>query len=254
MNDETPSTEDELTRLADGSASDAEREALRTRVDGSAELGARLDEQARAIALVHAAADDVTAPASLRASVREMTGGRPATRRRRALYMPVATALAVVIAAIVLAVQGSSTTPTVRQTARLALSAAILPAPGPDLANHELLDVRVGNIPFPSYVPSVGWQATGARRDRLHGRPVTTVFYRAADGTRVGYAIVSGHALADPRGPSETVAGVRYVFGGVGSARLVTWRRDGHTCVIAGRSVGDATLLALAGADERTGR
>jgi hypothetical protein len=32
---------------------------------------------------------------------------------------------------------------------------------------------------------------------------------------------------------------------------LITWVRNGHTCVIAGRNVSYATLLRLASADER---
>jgi hypothetical protein len=49
------------------------------------------------------------------------------------------------------------------------------------------------------------------------------------------------------RGPT----GIRYVFVSSGGAQIITWRRDGHTCVIAGRSVARRTLLALAAADEQ---
>ncbi len=274
MDDQMPEnptpTETELARLADGSLPVAEREALGARAQASPELAAALREQERAVSLMRSA-DDAVAPASLRASIEAMTGTESTTtaapraarrartpgglrltapRWRRRMFMPAATALAIAVAGVVVIVSGGGS-PTVPQTARLALSAATMPAPAQSTSDHDLLDLRVGRIPFPAYVRSVGWQASGTRRDALDGRTVTTVFYRAADGTRVGYAIVSGTALAAPDGPSQTIGGVRYIFGDAGSARLVTWWRDGHTCVVAGRGVGDATLLALATADAR---
>ena len=271
MDDQMPQTptptEAELARLADGSLPAAARESLRARAQASPELAAALREQERAVALMRSV-DEIAAPASLRASIESMTAPELATtadrdartprrarlatpRWRRRLFMPAATALALVVAAVVVIVSGGGS-PTVPQTAHLALSAATLPAPAPSASDHELLDLHVGRIPFPSYVRSIRWRASGTRRDVLHGRTVTTVFYRAGDGTRVGYAIVSGSTLDAPAGPSQTIGGVRYTFGHAGSAKLVTWWRDGHTCVIAGRTVGDQTLLALATADEHT--
>jgi hypothetical protein len=89
------------------------------------------------------------------------------------------------------------------------------------------------------------------RHDTLDGRRVTTVFY-SSGRARVGYSTVSGDALVAPGGRTvRSPGGVRYVLSASDGARLVTWRRDGHTCVIAGRSVGPGTLLALAAADER---
>ena len=263
MNDEITPTDAQLARLADGSLPVGERESLRERAASSPELAAARDEQARAVALLRST-DEVVASAALRASVQGISDGAAfrarergpnrlplaGSRRRHSLFMPAATALAIVVAAVVVKAGGTGT-PTVGQTARLALAPAMAPAPRPDASDRRLLALRVGDVPFPSYVRTLGWDAIGARRDTLHGRRVTTVFYRARDGTRVGYAIVAGRMLADPSGPSQTIHGVRYVLGTVGSARLVTWWRDGHTCVIAGPRVGDATLLALATADER---
>jgi hypothetical protein len=40
-------------------------------------------------------------------------------------------------------------------------------------------------------------------------------------------------------------------MGRAGDVNLITWVRNGHTCVIAGRNVSHATLLRLASADER---
>jgi hypothetical protein len=45
--------------------------------------------------------------------------------------------------------------------------------------------------------------------------------------------------------------GVAFTLQKSGPARLISWVRSGHTCVIAGRSVSYAALLALATSDER---
>ena len=267
MSDDLTPTEAELARLADGSLPGAERAALHARAQASPELAAALGEQEHAVSLMRSA-EDVTAPASLRASIQAMTAPELTTtadrdartprrarlaapRWRRRVFMPAATALAIVVAAVVVIVSGGGS-PTVSQTAHLALAAATMPAPAPSASDRDLLDLHVGRIPFPSYVRSTRWRASGTRRDTLHGRTVTTVFYRTGDRTRVGYAIVSGRTLATPAGPTQTIGGVRYTLAHAGSAKLVTWWRDGHTCVIAGPTVSDQTLLALATADEHT--
>ncbi len=73
-----------------------------------------------------------------------------------------------------------------------------------------------------------------------------TVFYGARSGERVGYAIVDGHELPVSGGQTVTRGGISYRLLSRASARLVTWLRHGHTCVIAGRGVSDVTLLRLA--------
>jgi hypothetical protein len=255
MNDTDPAIDPQIAPLADGSLTGAARDELAARVEASPALRTQLREQERAVALMRAT-EKVAAPASLRAAVNELTAPSAAARSHRIaaprwrprLFVPLATGLAVAIAAVVIAVQGTPA-PTVTQTARLALAPATAPPPAEQTANRDLLSAHVGNIPFPSYQEEVGWKATGLRRDSLHGRTVTTVFYRARNGTRAGYSIVSGDTLADPQGSAVTTHGVRYTFARVGSARLVTWRRSGHTCVIASHSLSDRTLLTLAIAD-----
>jgi hypothetical protein len=270
--------EAELTRLADGSLPEAEREALRAQVAGSPGLRARLSEQEHAVSLVKATGE-ISAPPELRASVGELAdasrGGRarllgadprapaaprrpPAARRRIAVWRPRATLAlaglaAALIAVVSIALHGGAS-PTVQRTARIGLAAATGPAPGVDPANRELLALRPSGarrIPFPSYASLAGWRAIGVRHDTLDGRRVTTVFYAVGSG-RAGYSIVSGAALPVPRGPQVRGAhGVRYVLARSDGARYVTWRRDGHTCVIASRSLPRGTLLALAASDER---
>ncbi|MHB1837511.1 MAG: hypothetical protein ACYCXW_21410, partial [Solirubrobacteraceae bacterium] len=128
-----------------------------------------------------------------------------------------------------------------------ALAAATLPAPAVDTSDAARLRISAAGIPFPNWTQVGGWRAVGARTDSLGGRRVKTVFYAARGGMRVGYAIVSGPALTTMRGTTVTLySGMRFTLASVAGARLITWRRDGHTCVVAGRSVSDATLEALA--------
>ena len=252
MTDTANPIDPRVAGLADGSLTGARREAVEAEVQASPQLRAELREQERAVRLVRAT-DAIVAPASLRASIDELTapsGGRrrASSRRQLRLFAPAMTVIAVIVVALVVGLHGSSA-PTVPQTARLALAAATTGPPAERAGNHDLLAAHVGAVTFPSYEATIGWKATGSRRDTLHGRRVMTVFYRAPHGTRVGYSIVSGKTLTALRGPAATVGGVRYVFGHVGTAKLVTWWRDGHTCVIAGRTVGRRALLALAAAD-----
>jgi hypothetical protein len=135
--------------------------------------------------------------------------------------------------------------PTIAQTARLALASATIPAPQPDSAHSDQLRLRGAGIPFP-YWGKAGWETAGARIDTLDGRRIVTVFYKDAADVEVGYAIVSGPALRAITGTSRTVRRVRFTLRRQGHAELVTWQRDGHTCVLAGPPMAYSTLLSLA--------
>ena len=253
MTDPPQLPEADLAALADGSLPAARQAELRVRVQASPQLAAALAEQEQAVSLLRAL--DQPAPAALRARVRELTGAvaPPAARRRhRLLFMPAATALAVVVVALIVAVQGGGRAPTVPQTARLALAAATEPTPPVDRGEPDRLSLVAAGIPFPYYERTLGWETAGRRTDTLGGRRIVTVFYRSANGTRVGYMIVSGSPLNPGQGREVTRGGVRFTLAHAGAATLVTWRRSGHTCVIAGRSVLESVLLTLAEADEQT--
>jgi len=89
----------ELAALADDSLPPERRAALQTQVDGSDELAARLEEQQRAVALFQRAAEEVEAPASLRADVdAQRLGRRRAWPRPRFVLAGVAVAAVVVVA------------------------------------------------------------------------------------------------------------------------------------------------------------
>lgn len=256
MTDQSQLPEAELAALADGSLPADRRAQLRAQIEASPELAAALAEQERAVTMLRAL--DEPAPAALRDRVREMTDGGPRTARpsrarswRRSLFVPAATALAVAVAALVVLLGGGgSSAPTVPQTARLALAAATSPAPPEDPAHRGLLRLRVGGLAFPYYGHSAGWKATGARTDTIADRRIVTVFYTSR-GHRVGYAIVSGAPLGIGGGTVVTHGGVTYWLQHAHGAKLITWRQDGHTCVIAGHRVSPRTLLALASAEKK---
>jgi hypothetical protein len=213
-------------------------------------------EQQRAISLLRSV--DLAAPDALRARLETMideAGGRKqrpplSSRWRNTLFVPAATAFAIVIVALVVLFGSGSKAPSINQTAKLALSSATAPAPARDAARPDLLSAGVDGIPFPSYVSNPGWHAIGSRTQVIHDRTIVTVYYRAPDGTRVGYSIVPGHTLTPPGGRTTVHDGVQYTYGRVGSGRYITWPRGGHTCVIAGQRVSDRALLRLAQADE----
>jgi hypothetical protein len=252
MTDELKAPESELTRLADGTLP-ADRQAdLRAQVGQSEELTAALAEQKRAVTMLRAL--DEPAPAALRARLDELTGTAPARggpRWRRVFVLPGATAIAAAAAAVVILVSGGGATPTVPVAARLALASATLPAPPVNPNQSQNLTLSAAGIPFPAWGPQKGWTATGARTDTVDGRKITTVFYLGHHGNRIGYAITDGAPLSGVNGESVNRYGVHFTLQQSGRARLISWVRSGHTCVIAGSSVSYRVLLALATADER---
>ncbi len=252
MTDELTQPDGELTRLADGSLPEDRQADLLAQIRQSPELTAALAEQKRAVTMLRAL--DEPAPAALRAHVEELTGTattpRRAPRWRRAFVLPGVTALAAAVAAVVILVSGGGTAPTVPAAARLALASATLPTPAVDPAQSKNLTLVAAGIPFPAWGPQAGWTANGARTDTVDGRKITTVFYRGRKGGRIGYAITNGAPLTGVHGQTVTRGGVRYTLQQSGPARLISWVRSGHTCVIAGRSVSYAALVALATAEE----
>jgi hypothetical protein len=250
-------TERELAALADGSLAPERRAEVEERVGGSHELKDALAEQRGTVALLTAV--DVRAPASLHGRVEQML--TPAARRKRVLWRPravlaatAAAAIAVVAVAIGLSEGGSGgglsgggpSALNVREAATLTLSPATMPAPAESSANRAELAATVGGVPFPYWKERFGWRGSGARADRVGGRAVTTVFYSNARGRRIGYAIVSGRAPSVSGGTVVSRWGVRYRVLSQSGATVVTWERDGHLCVVAGRGVSARTLLGLA--------
>jgi hypothetical protein len=204
---------------------------------------------------------DVRAPDELHRKIEALVAESDSARRRslwpRSLGGPpslgfklggAAAALAAVVAALVLSLAGGGAPAlTLRQASALTLRAATMAAPAQSPSNPRQLAVAVDGVAFPYWGDHLGWRATGARVDHIGGRTVTTVFYADDRGRRVGYAIVAGTPA--PAVSGGTIAwrdGTSFRMMRENRARLVTWLRDGHLCVVSGRDMDSATLLRLA--------
>src|SRR5918996_1616278 len=82
--------------------------------------------------------------------------------------------------------------------------------------------------------------------DEIDGRSAVTVFYEK-DGRRIGYTILSGDPI-DPPDEASTANREGVTLRGLSADGrvIVTWLRDGRTCVLSGTDVDAATLLDLA--------
>lgn len=124
--------------------------------------------------------------------------------------------------------------------------------PAPAARPGGTLDASVAPISFPDWQAhppgpaGAAWRASGARADNVGGRDVTTVFYDAPGGQRVGYAIAAGDELPAAGGRYVRRDGVDTWVYEVDGAPAVMWYRDGRTCVVAGRDVDVDTLVTLA--------
>jgi hypothetical protein len=194
--------------------------------------------------------EGVRAPASLHRSIEELVSSAPTRQRRRApaLRLAGAGALATAAVAVVVLVLGGGVAPapTVLEASRVALAPSNRAAPVENPARQGTLKASVEGVSFPYWGGRGDWPAAGARSDRLDGRAITTVFYTARGGMRVGYAIVAGSPLpAPPTGTVVERGGVRFDVLAAAGATIVTWREGGHTCILAARGLPARTLLDL---------
>lgn len=237
-------TRRDLARLADGSLGGYERAELEARLGGSPTLRAAFERQRAGATALRGL--NLEAPASLRARIAAEGATSPRVRRPRRLAL--AGALAAVAAAAlaaVLVLPAGSESPTVVEAARLAER----PPTGPvavERSNPKLLAASVERVPFPNLSNQFGWREVGTRSDRLAARDARTVLYEH-DGKRIAYTIVSGAGIAAPSDASTTRRnGVTLHTLADRGRRVVTWWRDGRTCVLSASNVGDRELLKLA--------
>jgi hypothetical protein len=200
---------------------------------------------------------DVRAPESLHRQVQALVAdasrrkGRPRLGRGRSPALAgyaFAGALAAAVAAIVIAIalSGGGNGPFVRQASALTLGRATAAAPRENPHSSGQLAAAVEGVAFPYWEDRFGWRSTGTRTDHVNGRAVTTVFYADRLGRQIGYAIVAGAPA--PKQDGGAIAwrnGTRFHIQQLHGATVVSWLRDGHLCVVAGRGVSGATLLAL---------
>lgn len=239
-----PNNEEQLTRLADETLAAPAREALLRDVAESPELAAALAEQSDAVRIVRSI--DIEAPAALRASVTALARRPPRQRVRWQLALPSSLVVGAAVVALVLALASSGKPVTVVRAAHLALSAATLTAPAPTVGDPATVTTAIDGVSFPDW-RARGWQTTGARRDRLGGHDIDTVFYSSASYPAVGYSIAAGAPLkVGSVEQALLIHGVRFEVIRADGATIVTWLRDGHTCVLAARNVEAGVLLHLA--------
>ena len=203
---------------------------------------------------------DVPAPPELHRRVQAMADEAsarrsPLSRNPLALRLgapALALAALVVTALLVLGSSGATSPLNVQRTAAFALAGATRAAPGEDPSARSQLEANVEGISFPYWDERFGWRSSGSRVDHAGGRAITTVFYSDSAGGRVGYAIVAGSPPPSAgAGTIHWVGRTPYFLSSAGGAGVVSWIRSGHLCVVAGRGVPAATLLALASWQER---
>jgi anti-sigma factor RsiW len=244
----TPDELPDLSKLADGSLDAARRDEVRARIERSPELSASYERERRVVALLHESRATERAPAALRARIE---GARPSpavrTRRRLGYAGGLSAALAAIVLVLVLALPGGSPgAPSLSQAAALAVRgpAAAAPAPDPDAPQRQL-GQSLEQVYFPNWMTRFGWRAVGQRTDRLDGRRAVTVYYEW-HGQRIAYTIVGAPALNEPAVRVTQLNGVQLRTLRLGGRLVVTWQRDGHTCVLSGAAVSPAELRHLA--------
>jgi hypothetical protein len=238
--------ERDLARLADGTLRGPRRDRLEQLVARSPELQTRLDAQRRAVAATRSLARRERAPLALHTQYGALV--RPQRRRAPAVGLGLAAAAGALVWTIA-ALGGGQAALTVAQAATIALRPATASVAEPASDDHVALPgVQVDGMPFPYWEDRFGWHAAGERTDHIDGRQLTTVFYRHG-AERIAYTIVSGNALGPVAAAHTTVrAGTLLADSWSGGRRIVTWLRQGHTCVLSGgRGVPLGALLKLAG-------
>ena len=238
----------DLARLADGSLPADRRAELEEQVAASPQLSTLVERQGIALDALRGTAD-TGAPARLRADVDRRRGpARAAGRRRPRVAIGGAIAAAASVAlALVLTLPGAGPVgPSVADAAALAENPPTQAAPRGVSGTPQLLHARVDGVPFPNYAAQFGWHTSGARADDPSGRHATTVYYEKG-GRTVAYTIVSGDALDPPSHTrSITRGGVEYRVFREDGRTVVTWDRDGRTCVLSSTAARPAELLTLA--------
>jgi hypothetical protein len=234
-----------LAQLADGTLEGQARVEMEAEVAHSPTLRAALARQQAGRNALRGL--DLQASPSLRERIATSASPprRPARRHRFGIAGALAGAAAAAALVAVLIVPSGGTSPTVVEAARLADGEATAQvAVDPD--NDRLLASDVEGVPFPNWSGEFGWREDGARSDRLEGRTARTVFYEK-DGGRVAYTIVSGKGIPAPDGSRPATSnGVHLHALADRGRRVVTWWRDGKTCVLSSADVGDAELIKLA--------
>jgi anti-sigma factor RsiW len=241
----------DLSALADGTLAPERRADVEARIAASAELQELLDRQRRSLSATQALVDEPVPPslsmAVADAVARPPVGADSPPRRRRRTVLGLAGlgAVVAVAAAVLVLTLGGGRTPSLNETAQLAVRAPSGPAPAALAPAGTELAASVQGVTFPDLAGAFGWRASGVRHGSVSGRDVTVVSYTKGS-RRISYAIVAGEALPRPSsGTTSILGGVRYQTLSLDGRLAVTWRRGGHTCLLIG-SAPPSELLAVA--------
>jgi hypothetical protein len=240
-------TERELAALADGMLGQPQRDALEARIASSPSLAAALERQRTGLAALRAL-EPAGAPLALRERIEaeRASPSRPVRRRRLQAFGAIAGAAAAAALVVTLVLPSGGAGPSVVEASALSELPAEQPVVGVDPANPKLLEASQSGVPFPNFEALFGWRQAGSRTDELDGRETTTVFYEKG-GRRIGYTILSGAAIDPPDDAVPTdLNDVALDSLNEGERQIVTWLREGKTCVLAGDNVSDKELLELA--------
>jgi hypothetical protein len=237
----------DLARLADGTLPADRRAEVEARVAASPQLASLVESQGVALRALQAT-HDVGAPMRLRENVERSRDARAGGPKRTPVLArgAVAVALAGLLALVLVLAGPFSSDPSVPDVAALGEKPPTQAGPAAAPGTPALLDADVEDVPFPNYAAKFGWKAAGAREDDPSGREATTVYYEKG-GRTIAYTIVSGDGL-DPPSDARTTkrGGVEYRAFRSGGRDVVTWERDGHTCVLSGKDTPSAELVSLA--------
>jgi hypothetical protein len=187
-------------------------------------------------------------PPTLRTRLAAQSARAATPAQRRGLRLALAGCVAVVsvVAVLALTLAGQGGGPTLADAARPAAQPATAAAPARDPGRPTLLRASFAGVSYPDWQREFGWRATGRRHDTLGGRSAETVFYQHTHH-RIGYTVVDGKPLDVPGGARRFVVdGLEMRAYTDGPRDVVTFRRNGRTCVLAGEVHRRATLLKLA--------
>jgi hypothetical protein len=242
-----PSDRD-LASLADGSLPVRRRARVEQAVASSQELQADLAAERSVLSAIREAAGE-RAPTALRARLELARHPDPRWRMPRFMTATVATAavaVAAFAAALALTIGGATGAPTAAAAAGLGARAPVAVA-GATPNDHGIVPgVSAAGISFPDWGPRFGFEAVGVRRDNLGERLATTVFYARGD-QQIAYTIMSGPPLSAGAAVHQSVwNGIRISSFLTHGRVVVTWLRDGHTCVLSGPDTPAALLARLA--------
>lgn len=237
----------DISALADGSISPERRLRIERQIEQSDELRIAFEEERATVQLLRHLRETDRAPEPLRRRVTQQRARkhRHAARPAATLGGGLAAAITASAVAVLMLAGGTAGGPSVAQAAVLATRGAAAPAPRINDQDPQVLLQRVGELYFPNWSRTLGWSAVAQRTDRLDGHEAVTVYYRSHH-EHVAYTIVSVPALAQPdtRGPVIYGVGLRVLV--VAGRRVVTWRRDGRTCVLSSDDVPTQQLERLA--------